>query len=282
MWLKAPLKLSNDRLGVSYTNKLIITATLMTRTPKVPKRGGQGVSTSSRKRYRKKLLSCANWAFGGAWKFEEVSPGRVVLVDTTFKVARSAIHQNAMEMCKVRRYAHLSGGLTRDVAHGRSVPWSCVTAAWEWLKGPSPERPVSFSALGFPFAMVNFQAKFEHLLQCMERGWTQPAWPRAGELWVRWGVDGVPRWSISYVTLTIALTGKHEDFKLHSVDRFGHCALLCGTESVDSVTALFRATDLNDSLHKLEGSMVVIAGQQLRVRSFILGDHMLKAYRCLL
>jgi hypothetical protein len=35
---------------------------------------------------------------------------------------------------------------------------------------------------------------------------------------VRWGVDGVPRWSISYVTLTVAICGQHQSFKMHSVD----------------------------------------------------------------
>lgn len=42
--------------------------------------------------------------------------------------------------------------------------------------------------------------------------------PCPGELWVRWGVDGVPRWSISYVTLTVALCGEHQHFKMHSVE----------------------------------------------------------------
>ena len=143
---------------------------------KVPTKGGCGESKSSRLRYRKRLLQMANWAFGGSWKFSEVSEGKIVLVDTALKMDHSKIHANALEMCKLRRYAHMSGGQTRDMALGRTVPWSCVSAAWEWLKGPPAEKPESYSANGYPCAKVNLRSKITHLLACMENGWIQPAW----------------------------------------------------------------------------------------------------------
>lgn len=186
------------------------------------------------------------------------------------------IHKNAMQTCAVRRYAHMSAAVTRDISIGRKVPWTCVTAAWAWLKGPRAEQPRSFYAGLFPFAAVDLREKIKHLLQCMQPGWITPDWPTTGELWVRWGVDGVPRWSISYVTLTVALCGDHQDFKMHSVERFAHCAMLCGTESVDSVVALFKASSLNESLEEMEGMAVEVAGRTLRLRSFLLGDHMLQ------
>jgi hypothetical protein len=174
---------------------------------------GRGLSKSSRFRYNQKLVRLADKCYGGKWKVAEHGNGRIVLVDSTVvkKVPLEDIHKNAIQTCAVRRYAHMSAAVTRDISIGRQVPWSCVAAAWAWLKGPVDEKPKSFYAGGYPFAGVDLKAKVNHLLDCMEPGWVTPDWPATGELWVRWGVDGVPRWSISYVTLTVALCGEHED-----------------------------------------------------------------------
>jgi hypothetical protein len=239
---------------------------------------GRGLSKSSRFRYNLKLARLADKCYGGKWKVTEHGNGRIVLVDTTVvkTVSLEEVHKNAVQTCAVRRYAHMSPAVTRDISIGRQVPWTCVTAAWAWLKGPAAEQPRSFYAGPFPFAGVDLKLKVTHLLECMEHGWTNPAWPSEGELWIRWGVDGVPRWAVSYVTLTVALGGEHHSFKMHSVERFAHCAMLCGTESVDSVTALFKASGLNEALEEMEGSQVEVMGKSLRVRSFLLGDHMLQ------
>lgn len=242
-----------------------------------PTRAGRGDSKASKLRYRKRLTELANQLYGGCWKMVQHSPGRIVLEDSSKQdVSIESIHQNAVQMCSVRRYAHMSAAVTRDIAIGRQVPWSCVEAAWKWLQGPRGLQPRSFNAGGFPVATVGLVDRVSHVLDCMEVGWHRPDWPCPGELWLRWGVDGVPRWSISYVTLTMALTGEHADFKLHSVERFAHCAVLCGTESVDSVTALFNAVDFNDSLAHMENTVLVVAGRSCRVRSFLMGDHMLQ------
>ena len=55
---------------------------------------------------------------------------------STVPVTLEKIHKNAVEMCSVRRYGHMSAAVTRDIAIGRTVPWTCVQAAWNWLKGP--------------------------------------------------------------------------------------------------------------------------------------------------
>lgn len=60
------------------------------------------------------------------------------------------------------------------------------------------------------------------------------------------------------------------------MERFAQCAVLCGTESVESVQALLRGCHFNETLMRMEGSAVQIGGQALRVRSFILVDHMLQ------
>lgn len=143
-------------------------------TPRVPKKGGKSVSSSSRKRYRSKLLQFANWAFGGSWQYAETSPGRIVIVDSAVKNVRTDIASNALAMCKLRRYSHMPGGQARDLALGRTVPWSCVTACWEYLKGPVNEQPVSYSAHGFPFATRSLDTTFQHMLACMQSGWRKP------------------------------------------------------------------------------------------------------------
>lgn len=195
---------------------------------------------------------------------------------STVPVTLEKIHKNAVEMCSVRRYGHMSAAVTRDIAIGRTVPWTCVQAAWNWLKGPRAVQPRSTNAGLFPMASVDFVEKVQHMVECMQPDWDVPDWPCPGELWIRWGVDGVPRWSIGYVTLTVALCGEHSKFKMHSVERFAHCAVLCGTESVDSITALFNATDFNAALETLEGAEVIVSGRQLKIRSYLLGDHMLQ------
>jgi hypothetical protein len=52
--------------------------------------------------------------------------------------------------------------------------------------------------------------------------------------------------------------------------------MICATESIDSVAALFKASGLNESLKDMEGAEVQVAGQPLRIRCFLLGDHMLQ------
>lgn len=239
-------------------------------------RGGGKVSDRTKKRYRQRLLDVAGWAYHGNWTVAEQKPGLIVLRDLSMKPTIDDVHLNSLEMCKLRRYGHLSGAIARDVAIGRKVPWSCIELTWRLLKGPPSERPSSRWAGTFPMAMVPLATRFRHVMDCMEAGWQQPDWPRQGELWVRWGIDGVPRWSVSYITLTMALTGKHDLFKLHSVDRFAHAAVMLGGESVDSIQALLGASRMNAEFAALEGSTFVVQGKPLTVRCFILGDHMLQ------
>ena len=123
---------------------------------------------------------------------------------------------------------------------------------------------------------MDLLSRFKHVLHCMESSWQEAAWPCEGKLWVRWGVDGVPRWSCNYVTLTLALCGEHADFKMHSVERFAHCAVLSGTETLESVTALFETTNFDGCLRTLKGKSVRVQGKSFGVRSLLLGDHMLQ------
>ena len=168
----------------------------------------------------------ANITFGGLWTMADCKNGRILLVNTRVAPTTDDVKKNAIDMCYERRYAGMSGRTTRDVALGRTVPWPCVEATWEYLKGPIVERPVSTYAGIFPFATVDLVYRLAHVLHVLEPGWEQPDWPQHGELWLRWGIDGVPRWRTHYVTLTMALTGKHHDFKLHAVERYAHCAVL--------------------------------------------------------
>lgn len=81
----------------------------------------------------------------------------------------------------------------------------------EWLKGPTKVQPKSTFANGFPFASVDLVEKVRHMGLKMETGWEQMDWPRQGEIWVRWGLDTLPVWDTSYMTLTCAFTGRHEN-----------------------------------------------------------------------
>ena len=122
--------------------------------------------------------------------------------------------------------------------------------------------------------------------------WDLPAgvapWPRPGELWVRWGIDGVVRWSTnSYLTLSVALTSrclapeaKQRPEKAvllapHSRKRFGLAAILqTPHEDDDSVAALVEGCRLNAALTAMEGMVVQVGAQHVRLRHFFLADHM--------
>jgi hypothetical protein len=212
-----------------------------------------GFSRVTEWRRLKKFLASVNQTFGGVWGLAEYTPGRIVLVGTKHKPYVDDVKKNAIDMCFERRYCGISGRTTRDVALGRTVPWTCVQLTWEYLKGPDVERPLSRYSGGWPSASVDLVRKLAHVLSVMEGGWTQPDWPKPGELWVRWGVDGVPRWKTNYLTLTMALTGKQQHFKLHAVERYAHCAVLLGTESMASVKALLQGAGFDAALEHLEG-----------------------------
>ena len=113
-----------------------------------------------------------------------------------------------------------------------------------------------------------------HMVDCMSVGWLQPDWPCPNELWLRWGLDGVTVWRQSYVTLTVALGGIHEHLPFHAVGRFGTVAVLNATEKMEPVEAMLGRCGLDQALSALEGSYITVKGRPLRVRKFVLGDHM--------
>lgn len=224
-------------------------------------RAGKGASERTRRRYKAQLEALASRAYGGIWKVSLEEPGCIVLRDTTVRPSVAAVRENALSCCAVRRYGQISGGVARDITLGRTVPWDCVNLTWRYLKGPIAQRPSCNYANLFMWAGVDVMQRFHFVLRCMSHRWIKADWPQHGELWVRFGVDGVPRWSISYITMTMSFVGQHQDFSLHSVDRFAHCAVLLGTETVDSVTALLEASNMNDHLQALDGSMLQVDGQ---------------------
>ncbi len=62
----------------------------------------------------------------------------------------------------------------------RKVPWKCVEVTWEWLKGPT--RPETAVVGNWVMAWATLVEKVNHMLQCLEPGWTKPDWPENGEL----------------------------------------------------------------------------------------------------
>ena len=62
--------------------------------------------------------------------------------------------------------------------------------------------------------------KVLHMVRVLAaEGWTPEQW-KAGELWVRWGMDGVPLWSRSYLTLTVSVGKTGPAQPLHSASDF--------------------------------------------------------------
>ena len=51
-----------------------------------------------------------------------------------------------------------------------------------------------------------------------------------GEIWVRWGCDGVPVWSRSFLTLTVSLGALGVFEPLHSAHGYGMVAVMRGHE----------------------------------------------------
>ena len=96
----------------------------------------------------------------------------------------------------------MAGHRMRDY-YPRTVPWSLVAAVWKNLAAGL--RVHCGRPMGHSVAWVDPQEKICHMLRCLEdEGWV-PDQLRAGEIWVRWGADGVPLWGRSYLTLTVSV-----------------------------------------------------------------------------
>ena len=92
------------------------------------RRGGGLHSTSSIKRYKNAIAKEVEWAAGsGSWKVTKFDHSEVVVKNmdcTADAVVEEAIWKNSLDMCRIRRYAHISYKDSRDVMLGRYHSYS--------------------------------------------------------------------------------------------------------------------------------------------------------------
>ena len=85
----------------------------------------------------------------------------------------------------------------------RMVPWKLVAAAWKTLGAGL--RVHCAKPSGHAIAWVHPKEKLCHMLSCLQEEKWVPDEQRPGEIYVRWGCDGVPLWDRSYLTLTCSV-----------------------------------------------------------------------------
>ena len=92
------------------------------------RRGGGLHSATSIKRYKRSIANECEWAIGGGdWKVTKFGRAEVVVKNlecTADAVVQEAIWKNSLDMCRIRRYAHISSKDARDVMLGRIHSYS--------------------------------------------------------------------------------------------------------------------------------------------------------------
>ena len=116
------------------------------------------------------------------------------------------------------------------------------------------------------------------MVQCLlNEGWADPsAGCRPGEVWIRWGLDGVPTWGRNFLTLSVYVGAGSVRQQMHSATGFGLAAVQRSGEARTTVKTLLEACSWSHAMHDLEGFTVEIEGTQYRCRNFLLGDHMVQ------
>ena len=83
---------------------------------------------------RMEMLDLAQSVFGGAWRIDTWSDGRIQLVrtDADKEARHSAIFTEALNICRLRSVMHCSNRALRDNVD-RTVRWDCFPGVWNWL-----------------------------------------------------------------------------------------------------------------------------------------------------
>ena len=105
--------------------------------------------------------------------------------------------------------------------------------------------------------------------------WVKPDAQRPGELWIRFGLDGVPLWKSQVVAGTMAPYSHVRDLKQHTPDRHFVCILFRGYDTKELLKQCLQKSGYLGSVDDLNGSCVTINGTHYVLRLFICGDHML-------
>jgi hypothetical protein len=97
------------------------------------RRGGGLQSRSSVKRYKSSIAREVEWDTGGGnWTVTKFGMAEVVVKNidyTADAVTQEAIWKNSLDMCRIRRYAHISSKDARDVMLGRVLSNSVLVHA---------------------------------------------------------------------------------------------------------------------------------------------------------
>ena len=137
----------------------------------------------------------------------------------------------------------------------RKIPWLCVEAVWGWLTTTIR----TFSALlpsNIPLAWCRLAAALHLMVDALSatNQWQRVDNHRAGEIWIRVGLDGVPLWKSHVVACTVAATSKLKDYEPHAPKRHFVCTLLRGTDTVETLKAALEKAELVQDVHNLNGT----------------------------
>jgi hypothetical protein len=99
--------------------------------------------------------------------------------------------------------------------------------------------------------------------------------PIPGELWLRFGVDGVKMWKSAVISVTLSPTSAIVGTPLHSMYRFGLVAVQRSREAKATLGVLMQQTGIGAALGALHESRRTVAGQaDVLIKVFVCGDHM--------
>ena len=233
---------------------------------------------STERSQKRALRDIAEEAWGGDWSVTQWDEEKIELhnkVPKTNTMQREVIWDECINLCRLRLALKTSAERIRDNVD-RRVRWDCVEAVWFWLT----TTVATFSALiqqSLPVAWCSLLAAFTLMCDALSAGseWVQPDPQRAGELWIRVGLDGVPLWKAHVVACTMAPCAHLRSLPMQSPHRHFVFCLLRGTESKEVVAEMLRHCKVVEDVQKLDGSTVFIQGKQYTVRVFLCGDHML-------
>ena len=109
-----------------------------------------------------------------------------------------------------------------------SVPWTCVQDTWKVLRKGCAATCVKAGCTRSSVAIVPLLAKVEQMLGALVHAnkMVTPDYPWAGELWLRWGFDGLPVWKVENKYPTLTMGCQLRGMKLHLTDRHGFVALI--------------------------------------------------------
>ena len=216
---------------------------------------------------------------GGSWAVTACSPDDFSFTRVTGRAPEAArdddVRGEAVELCRQRYVTGASRQVMRD-SMPRAVPWDIVERTWRGLCAGPPIVCRRSDDDDFVYARQSAPGKLALMMSALQAGGRllRVDTPRAGEMWLRVGVDGVRMWKSNVISVTMAPCSDLVNLPMHSMHRF---ALLLVQRSQESLAALkfaIQDSGLAAELGGLNGSVQDFGMGPVRVRVFLCGDHM--------